>query len=226
MCPTARSPRSQMPNLATPHQAQGTCSAAVTGLSAPTPCDGGPRRGGEKARPQARPAPVTRQPPHFHRTPGAASTYRVADTYTFTGSGHGSGLDLSVPMFAPCLLGCPGTGRQNAVRTSLRLAGHRPGPDPALGGTDPRRAIVTPPDHRVRGKGGDGRRHGAYYRRTSRHGRHRGRYQPDMSTDSARLGDPRAARCQLDLLLPQEECGQVSGRDRIIGTHRLLNWSR
>ena len=47
-------------------------------------------------------------PGHFHRTPGAASTYRVADTlplpaavtYTFTGSGHGSGLGLFAPMFA------------------------------------------------------------------------------------------------------------------------------
>src|SRR5450756_2238015 len=43
----------------------------------------------------------------------------------------------------------------------------------------------------------------------------------DINTDSALLGDPRAARCRLDLLLPQEECGQVSGRDRIIGTHRV-----
>ena len=34
-----------------------------------------------------------------------------------------SGLDLSAPMFAPCLLGCPGTGRQNPVLMSLRLAG-------------------------------------------------------------------------------------------------------
>jgi hypothetical protein len=28
-----------------------------------------------------------------------------------------SGLDLPVPMFAPCLLGCPGTPRQEPVRT-------------------------------------------------------------------------------------------------------------
>ena len=38
-----------------------------------------------------------------------------------TTPGH-SGLDLSAPMFAPCLLGCPGTGRQAPVLTSLRLA--------------------------------------------------------------------------------------------------------
>ena len=43
-----------------------------------------------------------------------------------------------------------------------------------------------------------------------------------MNTDSARPGDPRAARCPLDLLLPLQECSQVSSRDRIIGTHRLV----
>jgi hypothetical protein len=37
---------------------------------------------------------------------------------------HG-GLDLCPPMFAPCLLGCPGTGRQDPVLMSLRLAGLR-----------------------------------------------------------------------------------------------------
>jgi len=61
----------------------------------------------------------------FRRTPGAAIMYRVASSYTFTGSGRCSGLDLSTPMFAPCLLGCPGTGRQNPVLMSLRLAGLR-----------------------------------------------------------------------------------------------------
>ena len=38
---------------------------------------------------------------------------------------RGSGLDLSASMFAPCLLGRPGTGRQDAVLASLRLAGLR-----------------------------------------------------------------------------------------------------
>ena len=37
---------------------------------------------------------------------------------------HG-GLDLCTPMFAPCLLACPSTGRQDPVLTSLRLAGLR-----------------------------------------------------------------------------------------------------
>ena len=46
----------------------------------------------------------------------------VAGPYTFTRNSAGSGLDLSAPMFAPCLLGCPGTGRQDPVLTSLRLA--------------------------------------------------------------------------------------------------------
>lgn len=35
--------------------------------------------------------------------------------------GH-NGLDLSTAMFAPCLLGCPGTGRQNPAFPSLCLA--------------------------------------------------------------------------------------------------------
>ena len=53
-------------------------------------------------------------------------TYCVAPGgYTFTQAlGHG-GLDLCTPMFAPCLLGCPGTGRQDPVLMSLRLAGLR-----------------------------------------------------------------------------------------------------
>ena len=38
---------------------------------------------------------------------------------------RGGGLDLSASMFAPCLLGRPGTGRQNPVLMSLRLAGLR-----------------------------------------------------------------------------------------------------
>jgi hypothetical protein len=74
------------------------------------------------------------------RTPPAGITKRVASlarpvaqilrcaapgVYTFTDSGPGSGLDLSARMFAPCLLGRPGTGRQDAVLTSLRLAGLR-----------------------------------------------------------------------------------------------------
>jgi hypothetical protein len=57
----------------------------------------------------------------IRRTPGAAIMYHVAGSYTFTGSG----LDLSTSMFAPCLLGRPGTGRQDPVLTSLRLAGLR-----------------------------------------------------------------------------------------------------
>jgi hypothetical protein len=61
----------------------------------------------------------------FRRTPGAAITDHVAGSYTFTGSDPCSGLDLSVPMFAPCLLGCPGTGRQDPVLMSLRLTGSR-----------------------------------------------------------------------------------------------------
>jgi hypothetical protein len=51
--------------------------------------------------------------------------YHVEGSYTFTGSGLGGGLDLSAPMFAPCLLGRPGTGWQDSVLTSLRLAGLR-----------------------------------------------------------------------------------------------------
>jgi hypothetical protein len=60
------------------------------------------------------------------RPPRSQPARRVtADSCTFTGSGLSSGLDLSAPMFAPCLLGCPGTGRQHPVLTSLRLAGLR-----------------------------------------------------------------------------------------------------
>jgi hypothetical protein len=33
------------------------------------------------------------------------------------------GLDLSVPMFAPCLLGCPGTGRQHPASAARRGCG-------------------------------------------------------------------------------------------------------
>jgi hypothetical protein len=40
---------------------------------------------------------------------GRGCHHHVAGSYTFTGSGPCSGLDLSAPMFAPCLLGCPGT---------------------------------------------------------------------------------------------------------------------
>jgi len=45
--------------------------------------------------------------------------------YTFTRTLDHGGLDLYTPMFAPCLLGCPGTGRQDPVLMSLRLAGLR-----------------------------------------------------------------------------------------------------
>src|ERR1700758_5192520 len=33
-----------------------------------------------------------------------------------------SGLDLTVPMFAPCLLGCPGTPRQHAASVFVVVA--------------------------------------------------------------------------------------------------------
>jgi hypothetical protein len=74
---------------------------------------------------RALPAGITNRVGRFRRTPGAAITYRVAGSCTFTGSIPGIGLDLSPSMFAPCLLGCPGTGWQDAVLTSLRLAGLR-----------------------------------------------------------------------------------------------------
>jgi hypothetical protein len=46
----------------------------------------------------------------FRRTPSAAITCYAAGSYTFAESDPYSGLDLSAPTFAPCLLGCPGTG--------------------------------------------------------------------------------------------------------------------
>ncbi len=70
----------------------------------------------------ALPAGITNRVGNLRRTP---ATPRGARICTFDGSGPCSGLDLSVPMFAPCLLGCPGTGRQDPVLTSLRLAGLR-----------------------------------------------------------------------------------------------------
>jgi hypothetical protein len=45
--------------------------------------------------------------------------------YTFTRTLDHGGLDLNTPMFAPCLLGRPSTGRQDAVLTSLRFEGLR-----------------------------------------------------------------------------------------------------
>jgi hypothetical protein len=78
---------------------------------------------------RALPAGITNRVSRFHRTPGAASMhYALGQLYLY---GHGSGayghngLDQCISMFAPCLLGCPGTGRQNTVLTSLRLAGSR-----------------------------------------------------------------------------------------------------
>jgi len=73
----------------------------------------------------ALPARIANRIGRFRWIPGAASTYHVAGSYTRTGSDPCSGLDLSAPMFAPCLLVRPGTGRQDTVLTSLRLAGLR-----------------------------------------------------------------------------------------------------
>ena len=69
---------------------------------------------------RALPARITNRIGRFHRTPGAAIMYHMAGSCTFTGSGTCIGLDLWVRTFAPCLLGCPGTGRQNPVLTSPR----------------------------------------------------------------------------------------------------------
>lgn len=44
----------------------------------------------------------------------------VPDTYTFTGSAPHGGLDLSAPVFAPCLLGCP------PVRPATAVSGATP----------------------------------------------------------------------------------------------------
>ena len=74
---------------------------------------------------QAPSAGITNRVGRFHRTPGTAVTYRVAGNCTSTGSNSGSGLDLLTAMFAPRLLGRPGTGWQDAVLTSLRLVGLR-----------------------------------------------------------------------------------------------------
>ena len=78
------------------------------------------------------PAEITDRVGRSRRAAAAPSGARV---YTFaddpstspgrTRPARRTGLDLYPPTFAPCLLGCPGTGRQNPVLTSLRLAGLR-----------------------------------------------------------------------------------------------------
>jgi len=64
---------------------------------------------------RALPARITDRVGRFRRTRARLTCIGVPGIYTFTGHGpdtlgHG-GLDLCTPMFAPCLLGCPGTGR-------------------------------------------------------------------------------------------------------------------
>ena len=76
---------------------------------------------------RALPARITDRAGRFRRTrvrltcigvPGHLYLYRPwSDTL-----GHG-GLDLRTPMFAPCLLGCPGTARQRAVPRGTRSPG-------------------------------------------------------------------------------------------------------
>jgi hypothetical protein len=61
---------------------------------------------------RALPAVITNRADRFRRTPDAASAHRVEAAIPFPVGVQPfgrSGLDLSVPMFAPCLLGCPGT---------------------------------------------------------------------------------------------------------------------
>jgi hypothetical protein len=63
--------------------------------------------------------------PDSHCTPDTASRQECIPLPTIaTTPGH-NGLDLCAPTFAPCLLGCPGTGRQDPVLMSLRLTGLR-----------------------------------------------------------------------------------------------------
>src|SRR5271165_1279499 len=56
------------------------------------------------------------------------------DTYTFIDDARSlsrpcpdalrpSGLDLCAPVFAPCLLGCPGTPREHFLRTGTTITG-------------------------------------------------------------------------------------------------------
>ena len=64
---------------------------------------------------RALPATITDRASRFRRTRARLTCIGVPGIYTFTGHGpdalgHG-GLDLSAPMFAPCLLGCRGTAR-------------------------------------------------------------------------------------------------------------------
>jgi len=74
---------------------------------------------------------LDRRRPHRrdHRLPGErAAAVRPAshasgDELTRLAGRADLGLDQCISMFAPCLLGRPGTGRQDAVLTSLRLAG-------------------------------------------------------------------------------------------------------
>jgi hypothetical protein len=73
----------------------------------------------------ALPAEITNRVEPLLPDSGRSHHRHAAGSYTISGSGPCSGLDLSAPMFAPCLLGCPGTGRQDAALTSLRLAGLR-----------------------------------------------------------------------------------------------------
>lgn len=56
---------------------------------------------------------------------GRGYHHHAAASYIFTGHGLYGGLDQCAPAFAPCLLGCSGTGRQDTVLMSLRLAGLR-----------------------------------------------------------------------------------------------------
>ena len=62
----------------------------------------------------ALPARTTDRVGRFRQTRPWLTCIGVPGIYTFTGHGpapgHG-GLDQCTPMFAPCLLGCPGTDR-------------------------------------------------------------------------------------------------------------------
>lgn len=89
-------------------------------VAAKGPLPGRSRRSGTSIG--ALPGQITNRVGSFRQTPMAPKVLRRARRLPFIRTFDHGGLDLYTPMFAPCLLGRPGTGRQNTVLTPLPLA--------------------------------------------------------------------------------------------------------